>query len=179
MEYKPSFQEQLDVDYICHHGVKGMKWGVRRYQNPDGTLTNAGKRHQKRVDRKYDRLAKKDAKEYARAKMYYGEGAGNRRKLIKNTVEQRRKDNKHYGEAFDSYYKNQDMAKHVSAAKKERATRTATSKAIKTGRGLVNAAMGNVGRASAAAASLYMLGRATGVNEKIYDWIKYQQWKRS
>lgn len=29
---------------IWHWGVKGMKWGVRRYQNADGSLTNAGKR---------------------------------------------------------------------------------------------------------------------------------------
>lgn len=28
---------------IYHHGIKGMKWGVRRYQNKDGTLTAAGK----------------------------------------------------------------------------------------------------------------------------------------
>ena len=32
----------MDV-YLSHHGIIGMKWGVRRYQNKDGTLTNAGK----------------------------------------------------------------------------------------------------------------------------------------
>ena len=32
-------------EYLMHFGVKGMHWGIRRYQNPDGTLTNAGKKH--------------------------------------------------------------------------------------------------------------------------------------
>lgn len=30
--------------YLAHHGVKGMHWGVRRYQKQDGSLTEAGKR---------------------------------------------------------------------------------------------------------------------------------------
>lgn len=29
---------------LYHHGIKGQKWGVRRFQNPDGTLTAAGKK---------------------------------------------------------------------------------------------------------------------------------------
>ncbi len=30
--------------YLMHHGILGQRWGIRRYQNEDGTLTNAGKR---------------------------------------------------------------------------------------------------------------------------------------
>lgn len=30
--------------YLAHHGIKGQKWGVRRFQNKDGTLTDAGKK---------------------------------------------------------------------------------------------------------------------------------------
>lgn len=32
-----------DENYLCHHGIKGQKWGVRRFQNEDGTYTAAGR----------------------------------------------------------------------------------------------------------------------------------------
>lgn len=44
---------------LYHHGVKGMRWGVRRYQNLDGTLTAAGK---KRARKQEVKAAKKAAK---------------------------------------------------------------------------------------------------------------------
>ncbi len=34
-------------DELCHYGIRGMRWGIRRYQNPDGSLTAAGKKRKK------------------------------------------------------------------------------------------------------------------------------------
>lgn len=35
---------EFETNYLAHHGIKGQKWGIRRFQNPDGTRTEAGKK---------------------------------------------------------------------------------------------------------------------------------------
>lgn len=70
---------------LCHHGVKGMKWGVRRFQDRDGRLTSAGK------------------------KRYYGMDSRGLKKAIKSAKKENRKRN---GMVFDgSTGKNWDSVK--------------------------------------------------------------------
>lgn len=45
LEFTPEVNTSLTSDdHIAHHGILGMKWGIRRYQNKDGSLTNAGRK---------------------------------------------------------------------------------------------------------------------------------------
>ena len=152
-------------DFLAHYGVKGMKWGVRKSASdrPEG------------VSAKSNRDAKKDAREFARAKMFYGEGAGTRRKLIKATVDQKAKRDPSYKKAFDHHLESQDMGKHASKAKSERTRKDVTQKTAKTARGVhrqLTGGFGNVSMVSAALAGGYVVAKQTGADQVVKDAAK-------
>lgn len=60
---------KYDPTILYHHGIKGQKWGVRRFQNKDGSLTNAGKKRSEKRERKTE--IRKAKTEYKQARSDY------------------------------------------------------------------------------------------------------------
>lgn len=152
-------EEKPTPEELLHFGIKGMKWGVR-HDRPPGVSSST------------NRQAKKDAQEFARAKMFYGDGAGTRRKLIKASVEGRSKNDPSYKKAFDHHLSNQDMSKHASKAKGERTRKNVAGSTAKTARGISHLLRGNSQYASAAAAMLFggaMYAHKKGIDKVILN----------
>ena len=87
-----------DSNYLEHYGIKGQKWGVRRFQNPDGTRTEAGKeRYGKQSDKDSNYFSKELWKkdhvtnsendcEYFSWEYYAGNGSEGNRKAINDAM---------------------------------------------------------------------------------------------
>ena len=116
-------------DFLAHYGVKGMRWGQSKASIPG-------------VSARTSREAKKDANEFSKAKMFYGDGAGTRRKLIKAKVESKAAKDPSYKKAFDHHLGNQDMGKRASQARGERKRKDVVAGTAKTARGVKNLVLG-------------------------------------
>lgn len=56
------------MNYIAHHGIKGQKWGVRRFQNEDGSYKPGaeGRYYDSKSDKKQERINKRNSEKYKR-----------------------------------------------------------------------------------------------------------------
>jgi hypothetical protein len=151
----------LGEDFLEHFGVKGMKWGVRKNNYPGAS-------------NRTNREARRDAEEFARAKMFYGEGAGTRRKLIKAQVEAKSKKDPAYKAAFDHHAQRQDLGRHAEKARGERRRKDTRAGVRKTGNAINRAINGPF--AGSAAIALVAAGAAyaknTGMDVKAATAVK-------
>lgn len=132
--------EEID-DFLEHHGVIGMHWGVRKSRETG-------------VSKSTDREARKDAQEFARAKLFYGQGAGTRRKLIKNQVESKIKHNPDYAKAYEHHLLKQDLGKHATKAVKERKRTDRTDRTKKQAGAVARRFTGEMGTQAAFVAAV-------------------------
>lgn len=135
MEHKPSFSDDLYADIqpsykdsLAHHGIKGQKWGVRRYENYDGTLTSSGKKRYEGTDRKSQKAKKQYLKKLDKdmENHFYNQISPNARKVAaigRNGYEQM---GMAWGEAYRKGLVTDEDAKQVRKAAKE--TRSYMSK---------------------------------------------------
>lgn len=65
--------QEAKEDALKHYGVIGMRWGIRRYQNPDGTLTELGKKHQAEAEKAIAKWEKKKERAIAKGDRKFAE----------------------------------------------------------------------------------------------------------
>ena len=140
------------LEKLEHTGVIGMKWGVRK--DKDSDISNGTQR-----------LVKKDAKRYADAKMFYGQGAGTRRKLLKAELDKKKRTIPGYEKLFDNAIKNVDYAKSANKAKVERTYKDTTYRARVT----IKQFLGVTGSLTVAAASALYLANKDTVDNFVRD----------
>ena len=80
------------LNELYHHGILGQKWGIRRYQNADGTLTPKGKKRYDKLtgSRKEAKLEKKLKKLKQKYGIYKKNGKSfvNNNRMMNNTIRQ-------------------------------------------------------------------------------------------
>lgn len=131
------------MNELYHHGIKGQRWGVRRYQNPDGSLTAAGRR--KRNTKSLFKPGK-DGKPSTAERTFrsVSDAASTSKKLIKKT--QPKEDISSLSE--------QELKRRIYRLNLERQYRDLTSSNLSPGRNKAYEILDTVGDVAGVAASL-------------------------
>lgn len=116
--------------------------------------------------------ARRDAREFARAAMYYGEGAGIRRKLITATVDGKAQKNPTYARAFRMELARQDMAIHAAKARRERELKDVGSAVKKNVRGILTGDLRSVNTGLLALGAGVYVAHHTGLDVIVYNKAK-------
>ena len=106
MKHSETGGESMNQNELYHFGIKGQRWGVRRYQNPDGSLTAAGKKRASKVLEKSNK--KLDPKKVEKR---FNKNSGVMSKMVKPLINitQMANERTDYGKMLDkaaSYNKN-------------------------------------------------------------------------
>lgn len=123
-------------------------------------------------NKKLQNMATKDASDWARAEMFFGEGAGIRRRHLEAQIKEKRNDIPNYKEWFDFAYSRQNMAEHAIAAAKERKKIDAMASAGKNFRAIRSGNIHGLSNSVFVIGGLAYVVHATGADKKIVDETK-------
>ena len=147
------------MNELYHHGIKGMHWGVRRYQNPDGTYTDAGKRRLRQLERDRDfdvgvvNANRRNASYHLRtghpvqafgdlqvAKALAGEARSNQRKIdrMNRASDKARRDNakrqREWNAKNSALLSDEELTKQILRLQKEKQLKDLTNQAVTPGK---------------------------------------------
>lgn len=115
--------------YLAHHGVKGQRWGIRRYQNPDGTRIHTGRRSFPTKDGKNTKEIAKEDNGYSNKEV----------KTIREDREHAIKENQLFNMT------DEELAQRIGRLQQEKKLKDLTEESLHPGRKAVTDSLKNVG----------------------------------